>query len=715
MTDDLIGKTIGGYEILDVIGRGGMATVFRAQQVSMNRVVALKVLPEQYIHDDTYIQRFNQEVEIVARLEHRNIVPVYDFGQFDGRPYIVMRYMSAGSVDDMLASGRLEIEQIVHIYEQIAPALDYAHSKNVLHRDIKPSNVLLDDGGGAYLTDFGIARVLGDQGNKGITTQGVVGTPSYMSPEQAQGQPLDNRSDLYGMGIMLFELATGRRPFESDTPYGIAVLQVTTPPPSPRSLNPDLSFAVEEVIYKSLKKKREERYPHAVALSEALKRAVNRPVDSIHDTQPGMQRPAPPSPIQQSQPNPAFAPPAPAPPMHNGPPSSVPGRIRRRKPRRGSVWMSAAVGGLIGCGLLAALVIVVLLIIGSLASRPSSPTNAPDPTSVQGALNAPDSGSAQEIGLAPPLDLTSQAAYNALIPKTPTPGIAPVGVRDDIALRDEAQASSRGLVYFDERDDNFNLYRYDFDTGTEVALTSVAAVDSYPSVSPDGSRITFQSDRDGDFEIYVMDTDGKNLVQLTDNSVLDRLPAWSSDGEWIVFSSDVRDDGNYDLYRIHPDGTGLQEIYSNGARNSAARYSPDGRYVVFTTGMGEDGATWDIGRLEVETGTYRNLTDNTVKDWSPSYSPDGRTILYLTTGTDDAARGNAAIAQMNADGSGQHILYDGIGFEWGAVYNPDERLIAFTTVAASTGQEEIFLMDADGNRIEQLTDAGAQGASWIPR
>ncbi|MBZ0286800.1 MAG: serine/threonine protein kinase, partial [Anaerolineae bacterium] len=217
MTDNLIGKQIGGYEILDVIGHGGMATVYRSQQVSMNRVVAIKVLPKQFVTDDTYIQRFQREVEIAAKLEHRNIVPVHDYGQYEGQPYIIMRYMNGGSVDDLLRRGPLDVDKILDVVEQIAPALDFAHSKNVLHRDLKPSNILLDDDGGAYLTDFGIARVLGEQQGATITTQGVVGTPSYMSPEQAQGHPLDNRSDVYSLGVTIFEMATARRPFQSDT------------------------------------------------------------------------------------------------------------------------------------------------------------------------------------------------------------------------------------------------------------------------------------------------------------------------------------------------------------------------------------------------------------------------------------------------------------------------------------------------------------------
>ena len=162
MADDLIGKKIGGYEIIELIGHGGMATVYRARQISMNRIVAVKVLPRQFLNDDTYMQRFNREVKIVAELEHRSIVPVHDYGEADGQPYIVMRYMAGGSVDDLLRAGALSLSEIVRIIEQIAPALDYAHGKNVLHRDLKPSNILMDDDGGAYLTDFGIARLMTD-------------------------------------------------------------------------------------------------------------------------------------------------------------------------------------------------------------------------------------------------------------------------------------------------------------------------------------------------------------------------------------------------------------------------------------------------------------------------------------------------------------------------------------------------------------------------
>ena len=271
------GDTLGGYTILDIIGQGGMATVFRAHQISMNRDVAIKVLPPQFLNDTTSVDRFKQEASIVAHLEHRAIVPVHDYGEHNGTPYIVMRLMDGGSVDDLLANGPVDLTRTLHVIDQIAPALDYAHREGVLHRDLKPSNILLDTNRDAYLTDFGIARILGSHSPRPLTTNGVVGTPSYMSPEQAQGHDLDGRSDIYALGVVLFEMLTGKRPFEGETPYSVAVKHVTAAPPSACDLNPALPRSVEMVLFRVLEKKRELRPATAEELAHALHRAVEDP------------------------------------------------------------------------------------------------------------------------------------------------------------------------------------------------------------------------------------------------------------------------------------------------------------------------------------------------------------------------------------------------------------------------------------------------------
>ncbi len=370
--DDLLGKLVNGYQIEGVIGRGGMATVYRAVQVSMDRVVAMKVLPRQFVDDETYIQRFNREVQIVSTLEHRCIVPVYDYGETERQPYIVMRYMPHGSIEALLLENPVPLDRTVDIIQQIAPALDYAHSKNVLHRDLKPSNILLDDGGGAFITDFGIARILGEGASSTITTQGVVGTPAYMSPEQAQGLRLDARSDLYSLGVMVFEMLTGRRPFESDTPYGVAVMQVTTPPPSPRSINPGISSAVESVIYKALSKRPEQRYRSAVDLAAALAQAATGTPDKAGQTVVAQPQPQPaqtaPTVVPQTFTPPPFSAPANQPPSRADQSAWLPAvqQQQRRRPRRernANPLMSLMLGGAIGCGLLVVLIIAVAVVV----------------------------------------------------------------------------------------------------------------------------------------------------------------------------------------------------------------------------------------------------------------------------------------------------------------------------------------------------------------
>ena len=734
MSDELIGKTIGGYDILERIGQGGMATVYRARQKSMNRTVALKILPRHLLRDETYLQRFEREVRIVAQLEHRNIVPVHDYGEYDGQPYIAMRYMPAGSVDDLLAKGPIPVEQVLSIVEQVAPALDYAHTKNVLHRDLKPSNILLDDEGGAYITDFGIARLVGqDQETSGITltAHGVIGTPSYMSPEQAQGQPLDGRSDVYSLGIMLFEMLTGRRPFQNETPYGVAVMQVTTPPPSPRGINPTLTLAVEQVVFTSLKKKPENRYQTAVQLAEALRLAVDRP-DSIFDTQPhGIPAPevldvtqphgGPPSdytvpsspPESQTvlppQPPPTYTPPPISQQMR---PASFPARARRRATRSpGSVWLLGIGGGLIGCALLTVLVAVVIMAVNNLFTDTALPPTATDPPTLDptsaAAREAALGGMANTPGMTPVFMLATPIPTRTPLPE-PSPGVAPVGMRATPTLDPDLSPETPALIYFDRRNNVDGIFHYDLRTGVETRLTHDSTNSAYPRVSPDNTRMVFQTELNGRSDIFVMELSSRQTIQLTSDEADNRLPSWSPDGRWIVYAASSGDAGAYDLYRIRSDGSGLpQLLYADGQRNSHPRHSPDGRYVVFTGGHPRDATTWEIHRLDLIDGEVITLTDNDRRDASPAFTTDGEQIVFVTEG-----EGGGAVAIMPSAGGEAQILYDDDGFAWGVDFSADGELVVFNSQRRD--RSTLLIMRADGSEVRRIENVSGFYPSWAP-
>jgi tRNA A-37 threonylcarbamoyl transferase component Bud32 len=263
--------TIGRYEIERVLGQGGMATVYLAYDPHFRRRVAIKLLPPALQNDPMFRARFQREAQTIAALEHPATVPVYDFGEADGAPYLVMRYMEGGSLNERLQRhGPLSLAAATSILRRLASALDRAHQQGVIHRDIKPDNVLFDSLGAAYLTDFGIVK-LATEATTTITGEFIVGTPAYMSPEQARGgSQLDRRSDVYALGALLFAMLSGHPPYEADTPVGLAVKHVTEPVPSLLRLRPDLPPALELVLRRALAKNPDNRYATAGDLAQAV-------------------------------------------------------------------------------------------------------------------------------------------------------------------------------------------------------------------------------------------------------------------------------------------------------------------------------------------------------------------------------------------------------------------------------------------------------------
>lgn len=739
MADAFIGAVINGYEVLSLIGVGGMARVYLARQQSMNRQVALKVLPKQFVADDTYLQRFHREVKIVSQLEHAHIVPVYDYGEYDDQPFIVMRYMAGGSADDLLDRGGIDLEMLVDLISQIAPALDHAHAKGVLHRDLKPSNVLRDETGSAFLSDFGIARLNEAKGST-ITTQGVVGTPSYMSPEQAQGKPMDGRSDLYSLGVMIFELATGRRPFEAETPYSIAVMQVTTPPPSPRSFNPSLPQSVERVILRALRKEPSERPARAAELAEDLRQALRDAAKN--DTDPKLIRvEAPPpmtgyAPVAPSGQLPPSATPAPMftqaplyPPM---PSASYVGPLLSPRSRRGSAWTGALLGGGIGCLFLIVLIGLGVVAVNAVLPSRTDPTSALTSATQDDLLVPPDPATSVRTP-APTtptatLDATSEAARATLLARQagsdatqtaavfPSPASGQSGallptetVGNSLALTGALRPAVGSIVYADQRGEanTLQIMRLNLTTRIETQLTADNADNSYPVVSPDGRWIAFQSNRDGNYEIYVMNLMGGQLQRITSNDTTDRLPSWSPDSQWLLYSADVRGDGSYDLLRSRLDSSRTEIVLTSSERKSHARYSPDGLTIVFTTGSAaNDARTWEIATLNTQSGSITPLTSNDTRDASPVYSPDGSQILYITA----TSPGDNALVMMNADGSNERVLLDDGSNNWAANFSPDGAYIVFTRTVGVV--EQLYIMDANGENVQQLTQDGGNSGFW---
>lgn len=263
-------EKIGRYEILGEIGRGGMATVFRAHDPLFERTVAVKVLPQQMLHEPEFRVRFVREAKTIATLEHPAIVPVYDFGEEDDQPYLVMRYMPGGSLAERLQAGPIDMQETAVIMHRLASALDAAHKQGIVHRDLKPGNILFDQYGEAYLADFGIVRLT--QSSAALTASGgVLGTPAYMSPEQVYGdKELDGRSDIYALGVILFQMLTGHVPYEADTPAKMMMAHVMDPVPQVLEKRPDLPYACENVIQKAMAKERDQRFSTARDLSDAL-------------------------------------------------------------------------------------------------------------------------------------------------------------------------------------------------------------------------------------------------------------------------------------------------------------------------------------------------------------------------------------------------------------------------------------------------------------
>ena len=381
MSSSLIGRQLGKYEITELVGQGGMATVYKGYQPDIDRFVAIKVLPPHPGRDPNFDDRFRLEARTVAQLQHPHILPIHDYGTDGEIIYLVTPYLDGGSLKDLIDEGAIPVAETEKLLRQIASALDYAHRRGVIHRDIKPDNILLDSEGNAMLADFGIVKIL--EGDTGLTaTGGVLGTPAYMAPEQSQGTGVTPQADIYALGVIVYEMLAGQQPFQADTPMQVMLKHITDPVPNISDVRDSLPQALSPVMMRVLAKNPEDRYQSASEFSQAFLRAMHNNEPFLTDTR--SQTPTRETVMDPTEAVPQMAPPAMT--SSTMTPSSVQGPIvvqeipSARPASAGGVNTNTViiVAGMAIIALLA--VIVVLLVVNSNGRGTTTvlaPTQAP--------------------------------------------------------------------------------------------------------------------------------------------------------------------------------------------------------------------------------------------------------------------------------------------------------------------------------------------------
>lgn len=434
----MIGRELGGYRIEEQIGAGGMATVFRAYDPKTERYVAIKILPQQYSTDPLFKTRFENEARAIAKLEHLHILPVFAFGEQDGISYMAMRLLESGTLSDRIKQGALPLVDCARILRQLGEALDYAHANGILHRDIKPSNALMDKAGNAYLTDFGIAKMVGSAGLD-LTGSGIIGTPFYMSPEQCKGEKdLTNASDLYALGVVLYEMVTGQKPYQSDNTLAVLQMHLYDPPPPARTLRPDLPEAAQAVIAKSMAKEPSQRYQTGAAMAKAFEDALAKADTAVgmsNDNLPTLVGEQPTMGVPHAKPATQTAPAVVTAPMVSGADSATVGTgaigtgtvtvIQQRSPIGYIVAGVVAIFGII------ALIFLslpqetrnnVLIGVGVVQASPThTPTNTPSPTATVTASPTATATATETPTASPTATVTASPTATA----TETPTVTP--------------------------------------------------------------------------------------------------------------------------------------------------------------------------------------------------------------------------------------------------------------------------------------------------
>jgi serine/threonine protein kinase len=634
-------EKIGRYQIKSELGRGGMATVYEAYDPRFEREVAIKVLPREMLHDPQFRVRFEREAKTIALLEHQAIVPVYDYGEEEGQPYFVMRYMTGGSLSDRIHKGALTLQEAARIMNRLAPALDEAHAKGIIHRDMKPGNILFDRAGEPYLADFGIAKLAESQTN--VTGSGIIGTPAYMSPEQAQGETIDGRSDIYALGTIVFEMLTGQTPYKGDTPMSVVVKHITEPVPHILDVKQDLPPAIEQVIEKTMAKRREERYATAREFAAALnaiavKAAADlEPAPTIVKTAPHIEK-KPVRHVEEIVPGgtviakrePPVKPPVVAPPVAG--PENVP--PKKKKP----VWIIPVAAVIILC-IIAVIGMVIFRdkIFPTTIATSTIPANIPTTQPVNTDVTQPTTTAEAVVPSLVPTELPATLTPTP----TATPGPLVIGGADKIALLG-----------------GNDVWIMNVDGSNQQQLTSDGAAKHDLQWTPDGKGVIYISG----MCVYLVDIDSRTTSQVVCFNYSSYLDAFtiSPDGTQVAISLDR------ELYVVPFDLAQFATVKSRNGLNAMKRCLFYNKVGVLGVNWSKDGKELAVGYLNPEKAgshTIRVMDIHTCEDNNTRILDNFPEQRFVMSGYSD----NPTIPSFNWNGDVLFLLNsavrsDGYGY-----------------------------------------------------